>query len=105
MIRESQKLGRDVRPPFGSEEGCWFTHVFHLQALKCGTCGAVWDCSSDLDLESIGYVSIAEFGARVMERVDRAIGRARQDGWRLVGYPSEPKFVCPACEEHAGGTR
>ncbi|WP_406698088.1 hypothetical protein V5E97_04445 [Singulisphaera sp. Ch08] len=30
MIRESQKLGRDGKPPFGSESGYWFASVFHL---------------------------------------------------------------------------
>ena len=102
MIRESQKLGRDGRPPFGSEEGCWFAHVFHLGALKCGLCGAERDCASDLDLESIamvlsGGVRGSDQGA---DRPDHRAGSA--GGWRLVGYPSEPKFVCPSCEA-AGG--
>jgi hypothetical protein len=104
MIRESQKLGRDGKPPFGSEDGCWFAHVFHLQALKCGSCGAERDCAPDLDLASIGHVATSEFFVRLKEAADRAIARARRAGWRLVGFPEQRKFLCPACERAGGGT-
>jgi hypothetical protein len=97
IVRESQRLGSDGTPPFGSEEGCWFSHVFHLSSLKCGRCGAVRDCSSDLDLATIPHIPAEEFGALIEERTGRTIERARTEGWRLVGYPEEPKFLCPAC--------
>jgi hypothetical protein len=103
MIRESQKLGLDGRPPFGSEAGCWFSHVFHLGTLTCGLCGVVRDCSADLDLASLPQVPAGAFEARIKEGAERAIGRAREEGWRLVGDPSEPKFVCPACGQADGG--
>ena len=103
-IRESHKLGRYGRPPFGSEDGYWFAHVYHLETLKCDICGVKRDCSSEFGLsqDQIDAMATDEFDRWVEESTTRAVARAREVGWRLVGDPSEPKFLCPAC---AGGFR
>jgi SMI1-KNR4 cell-wall len=105
MIRESQKLGRDGKPPFGSAEGYWFAHIFHARALRCGLCGATRDCSTDLDLATITDEEPDRLMTLVRERTHRAIERAKQEGWQLVGYPFDPKFVCPACNRVSGGSK
>ena len=102
MIRESQKLGRDGKPPFGSAEGYWFAHVFHARALRCGLCGATRDCSTDLDPATVENEQPDVLMTLIRDRTVRAKERARQEGWQLIGYPSEPKFACPACGQ-AGG--
>lgn len=103
-IRESQKLGRDGKPPFGSEDGCWFTYVFHLQSLRCGRCGVTQDFSREFGLNGgqIDQVATADVGRWVEESTSRAVIRAKEDGWRIVDYPSDPKFLCPSCGGRSG---
>lgn len=45
----------------------------------------------------IDELATGDFERWVKESTSRAVARAQGDGWRLVDYPSDPKFLCPAC--------